>query len=58
MGCSSIRGADALFDKSHIGYLTGLVDAGNEEVREGALELIKAIQDHGAVRVWIGEADD
>lgn len=58
MGSSSLRGSDAYFDKSHIGYLTGLVDAGGQEVQEGALELIKAIQEHGTVRVWIGEADD
>jgi hypothetical protein len=59
MGSTSLRGADAFFDKTYITYLTGLIDgSGNDEVREGARELIRAIEKHGTVRVWIGEDDD
>lgn len=51
------RGWDNLRDKVDYGkpdvpYLEGLVDAGNEEVSEGASALLKAIETHGEVEVW------
>jgi hypothetical protein len=57
-GGNFVRGTDAYFTSKDIGYLHGLEDAGHEEAAEGARELIRAINQHGTVRVWIGNADD
>jgi hypothetical protein len=43
---------------SDVPYLDGLADAGAPEIAEGARELIAAVKEHGAVELWIGDADD
>lgn len=59
LGSSSLRGADAFFNRESIPYLQGMYDGSSlDEIREGAEELIKAIEKHGVVRVWIGNEDD
>lgn len=45
----SVRSDKTRLDEGNLDYLYGLADAGVE----GALELINAIQRHGAVDVWI-----
>jgi len=37
-----------------IPYLEGIRDAGNEEMREDADDLIAALKEHGEVDLWIG----
>lgn len=53
----SLRGR-ALLDRRMIPYLEGIADANTGEASEGAAELIKAIREHDAVELWIGDADD
>ena len=49
----------AILGPGNCEYLQGIAHATNSrEVREGAERLIKAIREHGTVRVWIGESDD
>lgn len=59
LGSSSLRGADVFFTSRHLDYLRGLLDGATlDEIREGAGALIKAIERHGTVHVWIGNEDD
>lgn len=53
----SVRG-ECVLDKRSIPYLEGIADAGRGEASEGAAELVKAIREHEAVTLWIGDADD
>lgn len=54
----TLRG-EAVLTGTIIPYLEGIADArGNSDAAEGARELIKAIKEHGAVELWIGDADD
>lgn len=49
---------DTVVGKDHVWFLRGVAAAGTQEVREAAQELIAAVEKHGLVRVWIGDADD
>lgn len=53
----SLRGRCVL-DKRHVPYLEGIADANRGEASQGAAELVGAIGEHGAVELWIGDADD
>lgn len=46
----SLHGDEVTIGSDMVPYLEGLEDAGVD----GAVELIKAIRDHGSVLLWIG----
>ena len=49
----SLHGDTIIVGTELLPYLEGLRDAGTEETREDASELIEAIQEHGSVEIWI-----
>jgi len=57
-GDGSTRGETLLISGNDMAYLQGVRDAtASCEIQEGVDELISAINDHGEVRVWVGEQD-
>jgi hypothetical protein len=50
--------ADVILAKADCEYLRGLADGThNADIRQGAEELIEAIDKHKEVRVWIGDSN-
>ena len=52
----SVRG-ECVLDRGDTAYLEGIADSYGPAA-DGAAELVQAIREHGAVTLWIGEADD
>jgi hypothetical protein len=50
----SLYGDKIVIDASYRQYFVGLADGGNGEIAEGALEVLKALDEHGAIEIWIG----